>query len=126
MVASVQIRLQEITVAPTSWSPKTISNLVRSISSQISCFSVFFFSSRRRHTRLQGDWSSDVCSSDLRLLKLRHGRIEVCNLEISHPQIPYVPTIVRTQPDGCVKLADGSLAVSALHEIGRASCRERV
>src|SRR5256885_6340578 len=27
----------------------------------------FFFSSRRRHTRLQGDWSSDVCSSDLTL-----------------------------------------------------------
>src|ERR1039457_7343751 len=24
----------------------------------------WFFSSRRRHTRLQGDWSSDVCSSD--------------------------------------------------------------
>src|SRR5688500_20200160 len=29
-------------------------------------YSFFFFSSRRRHTRLQGDWSSDVCSSDLR------------------------------------------------------------
>src|SRR5256885_7576732 len=28
-------------------------------------FAIFFFSSRRRHTRLQGDWSSDVCSSDL-------------------------------------------------------------
>src|ERR1039457_1985048 len=28
-------------------------------------FFIFFFSSRRRHTRLQGDWSSDVCSSDL-------------------------------------------------------------
>src|SRR5256885_9772366 len=28
-------------------------------------FFFFFFSSRRRHTRLQGDWSSDVCSSDL-------------------------------------------------------------
>src|SRR2546426_5486911 len=28
----------------------------------------FFFSSRRRHTRLQGDWSSDVCSSDLNSL----------------------------------------------------------
>src|SRR6266446_7370278 len=25
----------------------------------------FFFASRRWHTRLQGDWSSDVCSSDL-------------------------------------------------------------
>src|SRR3989454_10118660 len=30
--------------------------------------SFFFFSSRRRHTRLQGDWSSDVCSSDLSAL----------------------------------------------------------
>src|SRR5688500_20305874 len=29
----------------------------------------FFFSSRRRHTRLQGDWSSDVCSSDLRFVE---------------------------------------------------------
>src|SRR5438309_7701813 len=27
--------------------------------------SVFFFSSRRRHTRWNCDWSSDVCSSDL-------------------------------------------------------------
>src|SRR5207247_7034484 len=27
--------------------------------------SVFFFSSRRRHTRSTRDWSSDVCSSDL-------------------------------------------------------------
>src|SRR5690554_7770576 len=27
---------------------------------------VFFFSSRRRHTRCGRDWSSDVCSSDLR------------------------------------------------------------
>src|SRR5438094_5379221 len=29
----------------------------------------FFFSSRRRHTRSYGDWSSDVCSSDLRRTK---------------------------------------------------------
>src|SRR5690606_40108166 len=28
----------------------------------------FFFSSRRRHTRFSRDWSSDVCSSDLRFL----------------------------------------------------------
>src|SRR3989454_7055306 len=38
-----------------------------------SCF--FFFSSRRRHTRLQGDWSSDVCSSDLSKLKTEIARI---------------------------------------------------
>src|SRR5699024_11722456 len=28
---------------------------------------LFFFSSRRRHTRSKRDWSSDVCSSDLSL-----------------------------------------------------------
>src|SRR5438270_9696712 len=29
------------------------------------CHYCFFFSSRRRHTRFDCDWSSDVCSSDL-------------------------------------------------------------
>src|SRR3712207_8580927 len=29
------------------------------------CIEIFFFSSRRRHTRYWRDWSSDVCSSDL-------------------------------------------------------------
>src|SRR2546429_2017126 len=29
---------------------------------------LFFFSSRRRHTRCSRDWSSDVCSSDLALM----------------------------------------------------------
>src|SRR5256884_3549921 len=33
-----------------------------------SCCLFFFFSSRRRHTRCSRDWSSDVCSSDLRTL----------------------------------------------------------
>src|SRR5688500_20315986 len=48
---------------------------------------LFFFSSRRRHTRLQGDWSSDVCSSDLPSrsgapLLLRHGEEDL--LAIAH------------------------------------------
>src|SRR5438876_12197373 len=34
----------------------------------------FFFSSRRRHTRWTGDWSSDVCSSDL-----------ACRAALPHP-----------------------------------------
>src|SRR2546421_260350 len=34
--------------------------------------SLFFFSSRRRHTRSDRDWSSDVCSSDLS--RRRHTR----------------------------------------------------
>src|SRR2546430_13952746 len=37
----------------------------------------FFFSSRRRHTRFDCDWSSDVCSSDLRGLPPRSLRFEV-------------------------------------------------
>src|SRR2546430_5462528 len=31
---------------------------------------MFFFSSRRRHTRFDCDWSSDVCSSDLGLQRV--------------------------------------------------------
>src|SRR5256885_8346761 len=45
------------------------------------CF-FFFFSSRRRHTRLQGDWSSDVCSSDLQFLREPHGRQHLANLDL--------------------------------------------
>src|SRR5688500_20388469 len=63
------------------------------------CLSLFFFSSRRRHTRLQGDWSSDVCSSDLRnhrsrrlstrrllVLQQSHFRI-VCRVLRHHDQV---------------------------------------
>src|SRR6266478_9195505 len=35
----------------------------------------FFFSSRRRHTRFDCDWSSDVCSSDLRVTVMRDGQV---------------------------------------------------
>src|SRR5207253_5619286 len=37
-------------------------------------FVFFFFSSRRRHTRWPRDWSSDVCSSDLRSIRRQLGR----------------------------------------------------
>src|SRR2546430_12481140 len=37
----------------------------------------FFFSSRRRHTRFDCDWSSDVCSSDLFAEEKRSGTIEL-------------------------------------------------
>src|SRR5206468_6832660 len=38
----------------------------------IADFAFFFFSSRRRHTRSDRDWSSDVCSSDLCGLTTQH------------------------------------------------------
>src|SRR5256886_8809845 len=43
---------------------------------------VFFFSSRRRHTRFDCDWSSDVCSSDLGLRQVveLNGTLNVSSL----------------------------------------------
>src|SRR2546426_5166297 len=53
---------------------------------------IFFFSSRRRHTRLQGDWSSDVCSSDLsdaRSLSAAPNALPPCplNREVTCPMV---------------------------------------
>src|SRR5256885_17021795 len=44
---------------------------------------IVFFSSRRRHTRLQGDWSSDVCSSDLEAILAAGGEDLEHHLEIA-------------------------------------------
>src|SRR5699024_11738649 len=42
------------------------------------CYCLFFFSSRRRHTRSKRDWSSDVCSSDLFLCAI-NSKANLCN-----------------------------------------------
>src|SRR2546430_3224848 len=54
--APAVILLEEAAVAPETDGPR-----------------VFFFSSRRRHTRFDCDWSSDVCSSDLRRVAIEVG-----------------------------------------------------
>src|SRR6267142_5923237 len=41
----------------------------------------FFFSSRRRHTRLTCDWSSDVCSSDLKPWSVRNRDVGITNAQ---------------------------------------------
>src|SRR5438477_12064656 len=64
---------------------------------------LFFFSSRRRHTRLTCDWSSDVCSSDLswpRSFRLSLSRASGSTSNAHRVLLPI--------------------------QIGRASCRERV
>src|SRR5258706_9713904 len=55
------------------------SMLVRAVALSTLFGVFFFFSSRRRHTRLVSDWSSDVCSSDLKR------RIEPQNQPIAAP-----------------------------------------
>src|SRR3712207_7691871 len=52
----------------------------------------FFFSSRRRHTRYWRDWSSDVCSSDLRQRETRH-RIVEATVELHRTRGPANTTI---------------------------------
>src|SRR5699024_1726747 len=58
--------------------------------------SYFFFSSRRRHTRSKRDWSSDVCSSDL---KTKDG--QSANLTLA--------SAVKKIPSSVVKLADQAM-----------------
>src|SRR5699024_11762964 len=53
-----------------------------------SIFIIFFFSSRRRHTRSKRDWSSDVCSSDLTVHRGHDERLDrVVALKIMHPHL---------------------------------------
>src|SRR5260370_15974739 len=44
------------------------------------CRCFFFFSSRRRHTRFKCDWSSDVCSSDLRVIVFANQFVDTITL----------------------------------------------
>src|SRR5262249_61105465 len=89
----------------------------------------FFFSSRRRHTRLVSDWSSDVCSSDLGT----HFKDEVGrNVEVTGRQRARrnpgkgVEGRVRSSHGIRAPLGHNSRVVGQEMQIGRASCRERV
>src|SRR5207248_5686110 len=52
----------------------------------------FFFSSRRRHTRSYGDWSSDVCSSDLVYDAGGVGSVAYSDLEVEGGENRFVET----------------------------------
>src|SRR5262245_65060743 len=88
---------------------------------------VFFFSSRRRHTRCLSDWSSDVCSSDLDARERPISSVDVDTLAIpgydSLSVSQVVPRLAGLEPDELELVRTYELAG---REIGRASCRERV
>src|SRR2546426_5310015 len=94
----------------------------------IRSFLFFFFSSRRRHTRLQGDWSSDVCSSDLPYSGGRAPDRVRRPLRPGHcpPAGESRPALHRPLPGIARPGAAQSKSAHRLPEIGRASCRERV
>src|SRR5436305_14858662 len=68
---------------------------------------IFFFSSRRRHTRCGRDWSSDVCSSDLGLMYIATREYGVAMY--MRPRMTSGVASLGRKPE----------------QIGRASCRER-
>src|SRR5262249_57405759 len=94
----------------------------------------FFFSSRRRHTRLVSDWSSDVCSSDLSAFEpadsgrrlIVNDHVQAIAEERHAPSIHFafekVGRALRVIGDQFNQMS----ALRRLDQIGRASCRERV
>src|SRR5690349_21928966 len=80
---------------------------------------LFFFSSRRRHTRSLRDWSSDVCSSDLRW----KDSLDILGRNEQVGVIVYGEQFAANQDLGRRWM---TAYIRGLREIGRASCRERV
>src|SRR2546427_9072619 len=104
------------------------SNNLASQDSQCGVWYFFFFSSRRRHTRFDCDWSSDVSSSDLELASrvagdsLReHGVCRFVGYEEGVDEF-------RQRAEQVAELLRQRLGETRnlFTQIGRASCRERV
>src|SRR5262245_64615077 len=87
------------------------------------CF-FFFFSSRRRHTRCLSDWSSDVCSSDLRR-RHRDRRVAQGGRRPADARADREPRRRRDREGGPPGRDHLRLFHREEREIGRASCRER-
>src|SRR4051812_49491306 len=91
---------------------------------------LFFFSSRRRHTRLTCDWSSDVCSSDLHEQELL-ARLGVHPAEQQAQAGELLPAVARhlaqerplAVDDLVVRQRQEEVLGRDVEEIGRASCR---
>src|SRR5437899_4790542 len=71
---------------------------------------LFFFSSRRRHTRCLSDWSSDVCSSDL-FYVTNSAAVTSVTVNYTTPAGVTKPGIIVLEISGAVSsgVADGSV-----------------
>src|SRR5207253_2417877 len=79
----------------------------------------FFFSSRRRHTRWPRDWSSDVCSSDLK--DMDHGRYAECDIRTRNGKGPAADQRTHNAGKGSECFARADLVTAML---GIANARE--
>src|SRR5256886_10083519 len=89
----------------------------------------FFFSSRRRHTRFDCDWSSDVCSSDLledlELMPSEPLQVTSSDGQVVHGWLIKPPGFSERKKWPLILEVHGG-PETMYAEIGRASCRERV
>src|SRR5699024_11918188 len=85
---------------------------------------LFFFSSRRRHTRSKRDWSSDVCSSDLSVVILDLSPNFLLYVSVPLEVISVFSVIISVF--SVLSILSVLSVLSVLFEIGRASCRDRV
>src|SRR2546430_3965689 len=88
----------------------------------------FFFSSRRRHTRFDCDWSSDVCSSDLALAAAILKTVNSAYYGLPEKMSSLHHAILYLGFNNVYQLIlENSIKnIMPQDEIGRASCRERV
>src|SRR2546430_4961194 len=89
-------------------------------------FFFFFFSSRRRHTRFDCDWSSDVCSSDLKFKNYFKPRLsEEFDIALSNAAIANALKSCYSEADEstCIQ-SRGHSARSEERRVGK-ECRSR-
>src|SRR5205809_3882687 len=89
---------------------------------------IFFFSSRRRHTRCSRDWSSDVCSSDLVRTLHPAGRLDFERVGGAHVPIGR-DLVAQALDEGALRRRERighNEQIRPDTKIGRASCRERL
>src|SRR5699024_1351920 len=88
---------------------------------------MFFFSSRRRHTRSKRDWSSDVCSSDLNIYRVEkylvkqlnqlfkpYGKVPAINQQLQ--RVDELFKTLHTQREKETNYRDKQLTLSSIKE----------
>src|SRR5688572_30884854 len=84
----------------------------------MSCF-FFFFSSRRRHTRFDCDWSSDVCSSDLELHTIKVPTLVITGSQDTLTPVGDAEELAELIPDARLYVLSGAAHRSEERRVGK-------
>src|SRR3546814_7388932 len=88
---------------------------------------VFYFKEKTAYDMRISDWSSDVCSSDLVIAGIDRAEVDLLvRLDDEPPVAPCLGQSAVDELDGAAAARHRRGVEIAPHEIGRASCRDRV